>query len=298
MKICYIDEMAFAGIPNLRSLCLVHTGLMAAPPLNPVKNTLEELDLTFNHISSVPRGYFVGFKNLAKLGVRHNLLHDIPDITPLRNTITHIHLNFNKVKSLSGALNGTIYSKLKGIYLARNSVTMFNSDLMSFWPDLRQLDMTENRIVELPTNFSQIDPRNCSNGRKATSHLTFRMNPIHCDNKVENIITRRPNNYNYADFECNIRIVELMQTKCASPTHLCGRDLMTLGMYHDDVIKWKHFPRYWPFVRGSHWSTVDSPHKGLCRGALMFCNVRLNKRLSKQSMLAIRDAIALFMKPL
>ena len=23
---------------------------------------------------------------------------------------------------------------------------------------------------------------------------------------------------------------------------------------HDDVIKWKHFPRYWPFVRGIHWS--------------------------------------------
>ena len=22
--------------------------------------------------------------------------------------------------------------------------------------------------------------------------------------------------------------------------------------YHDDVIKWKHFPRYWPFVRGIH----------------------------------------------
>ena len=23
---------------------------------------------------------------------------------------------------------------------------------------------------------------------------------------------------------------------------------------HDDVIKWKHFPRYWPFVWGIHWS--------------------------------------------
>ena len=22
--------------------------------------------------------------------------------------------------------------------------------------------------------------------------------------------------------------------------------------YHDDIIKWKHFPRYWPFVRGIH----------------------------------------------
>ena len=31
---------------------------------------------------------------------------------------------------------------------------------------------------------------------------------------------------------------------------------------HCDVIKWKHFPRYWPFVRGIHLSPVDSPHKG------------------------------------
>ena len=34
---------------------------------------------------------------------------------------------------------------------------------------------------------------------------------------------------------------------------------------HDDVIKWKHFPRYWPFVRGIHRSPVDSPHKGQWR---------------------------------
>ena len=31
---------------------------------------------------------------------------------------------------------------------------------------------------------------------------------------------------------------------------------------HDDVIKWKHFPRYWPFVRGIHRSPVNFPHKG------------------------------------
>ena len=39
---------------------------------------------------------------------------------------------------------------------------------------------------------------------------------------------------------------------------------------HDDVIKWKHFLRYWPFVRGIHLSPVNSPHKGQWRGALMF----------------------------
>ena len=39
---------------------------------------------------------------------------------------------------------------------------------------------------------------------------------------------------------------------------------------HDDVIKRKHFPCYWPFVRGTHRSPVDSPHKGKWRGALVF----------------------------
>ena len=39
---------------------------------------------------------------------------------------------------------------------------------------------------------------------------------------------------------------------------------------HDDVIRWKHFPRYWPFVRGIHRWPVNSPHLGQWRGALMF----------------------------
>ena len=39
---------------------------------------------------------------------------------------------------------------------------------------------------------------------------------------------------------------------------------------HDDVIKWKHFPRNWPFMRGIHRSPMNSPHKGQWRGALMF----------------------------
>ena len=41
-------------------------------------------------------------------------------------------------------------------------------------------------------------------------------------------------------------------------------------LLHDDVIKWKHFPCCWPFVRGIHRWTVNSPRKGQLRGALMF----------------------------
>ena len=49
------------------------------------------------------------------------------------------------------------------------------------------------------------------------------------------------------------------------------------------MIKWKHFPRYWPFVREIHRSPVNSSHKGQWCGAFdVFFDLRLNKWLSKQ----------------
>ena len=54
--------------------------------------------------------------------------------------------------------------------------------------------------------------------------------------------------------------------------------------WNDDLIQWKHFPRYWPFVRGIYRSPVNSPHKGQWRGALMFSFIcTWKKPLSKQS---------------
>ena len=38
---------------------------------------------------------------------------------------------------------------------------------------------------------------------------------------------------------------------------------------HNDAIKWKHFPRYWSFMRGIHRPPMNSPHKGLWSGAFM-----------------------------
>ena len=39
-------------------------------------------------------------------------------------------------------------------------------------------------------------------------------------------------------------------------------------IWNDDVIKWKHFPPYWPFVRGIHRSLWIPHTKGQWRGAL------------------------------
>ena len=59
-------------------------------------------------------------------------------------------------------------------------------------------------------------------------------------------------------------------------------------LIHDDVIKWKHFPRYWPFVRGIH--------RSWWRGALVFslmcARIKLELTIVR---LVISDAIALIM---
>ena len=44
--------------------------------------------------------------------------------------------------------------------------------------------------------------------------------------------------------------------------HRLRLSVRVCGRQHDDVIKWKHFPHYWPFVGGIHRSPVNSPHKG------------------------------------
>ena len=54
--------------------------------------------------------------------------------------------------------------------------------------------------------------------------------------------------------------------------------------FHDDVIQWKYFPRYWPFVRRIHRSTGGFPsQRPVTRSFDAFLDLRLNKRFSKHS---------------
>ena len=69
-------------------------------------------------------------------------------------------------------------------------------------------------------------------------------------------------NWNCSTLECHWR------NWCSLHWNTIGETVTSL--IHDDVIKWKHFPRYRPYVRGIHRSPVNSPHKGQWRGALMF----------------------------
>ena len=54
-------------------------------------------------------------------------------------------------------------------------------------------------------------------------------------------------------------------------------------LYHDDVIEWKNFPRYWPFVRGNSSVNGGFPaQRPVTRNLDVFFDLCLNKWLSKQ----------------
>ena len=65
---------------------------------------------------------------------------------------------------------------------------------------------------------------------------------------------------------CSMNVVDV-QFLCLLKRSLLG---CFYSMRHDDVIKRKRFPRYWPFVRGIHRSPVNSPHKSKWRRALTY----------------------------
>ena len=51
---------------------------------------------------------------------------------------------------------------------------------------------------------------------------------------------------------------------------LTPQQFHTLDIFMVSSSIWKHFPRYWPFVRGIHRSLVNFPHKSQWCGAPMF----------------------------
>ena len=58
---------------------------------------------------------------------------------------------------------------------------------------------------------------------------------------------------------------------CNKPNYLkLWWQSLLLGLCHDEAMKWKYFPCYWPYVQGIHRSPVYSSHKGQWHGALMF----------------------------
>ena len=77
--------------------------------------------------------------------------------------------------------------------------------------------------------------------------------------------------------EQNLYCTDTLASRVARPSAAMVKTRLEISTivttHHDDVIKWKPFPRYWPFVWGIHRSPVSSPHKNQWRGAWVFSSI-------------------------
>ena len=121
------------------------------------------------------------------------------------------------------------------------------------------------KLYNITVQIEPVDIITPFDARKSADTVTTRLGPRIWTSRVfETLISP------WMIYKININ-----KTLCDEDAALMGRKII-----HDDVIKWKHFPRYWAFGWGIHRSPVNSPHKGQWRGALMF---PLICALSKQS---------------
>ena len=85
----------------------------------------------------------------------------------------------------------------------------------------------------------------------------------------------------YSISPTNVHNVAVVLLACrARQIHVITLPIFFMLSFHDGVIKWKHFLRYWPLVRGI---PGEFPaQRPVTRSFDIFFNLRLNKRVSKQ----------------
>ena len=129
-----------------------------------------------------------------------------------------------------------------------------------------------NLIHSILTGNLLVCPASVATLLYAFSHYRFRRK-----SNYDKILTTHTTNWTafWGRIVRTLRYYEYFFTErlvLSSPQIYCLRfDVPTYNaIHHHDVIKWKHFPRYWPFGWGIHRSMVNSQLEGPWRGALMF----------------------------
>ena len=91
-------------------------------------------------------------------------------------------------------------------------------------------------------------------------------------------------NHKYYHFSFLRQLLFSIDFLTITSSNLCLFDLVKVALVDDDVMKLKHFLRYWPFVWENSPVTGEFPsQRPVMRSFDVSFDLRLNKRLSKQS---------------
>ena len=254
--------------------------------LNRISWYVQELKVTGMPIHIFEEEAFCGLSKLQSLRMWFCEISEMPPLNPVKRTLSRITLSRNQIRSIpEDYFFG--FSKLRYLELSNNLLTSI-FQLHPLSATLHDLYLDSNKLQHFPTSvynaiYTALVTLSLS-GNNLTELRKDALNNVQSLNRLDlkaNSISR------VEDLRSLHRVVSLTVSDSTSwkpfviQYWLCSNQSYAC---HDDVIKWRYFPRYWPFMREIHRSPVNSPHKGQWRGALMFSLIcDWKKRLSKQS---------------
>ncbi|XP_076373422.1 toll-like receptor Tollo [Tachypleus tridentatus] len=164
-KLQEIPSLAFAGLSQLVNLTVrTHNSHWGKFPLevssdsfSPLDN-LESLDLSLNHMESLPEVVFCG-SSLKRLNLTYNSFNELSslgfsDIETCKREVKHLEVSHNHIKVLSD--RG--FSGLPGLHflnLQYNQIGRAEEDALRGLRYLHTLDISNNQLVALPPRFLQ-----------------------------------------------------------------------------------------------------------------------------------------------
>merc|ERR1719334_683592 len=122
---------------------------------------LQEADLSYNSMPVLTEGILTGTKHLKKLNLSHNILNDVRkfilgNLTSLESLdMSHNQLSEGKLREDRwGGPNGGVLQNLSYFSLASNNLYNIPSKLLSRFPKLRTLDLTNNDLIHYYPEFT------------------------------------------------------------------------------------------------------------------------------------------------
>ena len=137
----------------------------------PIK--LKVLDVSFNELSQIP-DWFLDCINIRTLAIDHNKLTILPDQF-ISNEMSHfqkLYLNHNNLIAFPNLITKNV--SINEIRLEKNNLSILPKNFLRFFPNLKYLNLSCNKIKELPHTDNKLQ----------IEHLYLTMN-FFMDNTME-----------------------------------------------------------------------------------------------------------------
>lgn len=173
-----LERRAFEHIPHLKILNLAYNKFDLIDPTTMAAlstvSELTQLDLSYNHLKTLPGTFFHPFNHIRKLHIEGNLLETIPDcFNQLANSLKSLHISVNPIKIISAdSLVG--FKNLKFLNMSHMPVLKtvssgtfahLKSLEVVICKDNPQLETFDVESLKLATDLKQLDLSNCNLSR-------------------------------------------------------------------------------------------------------------------------------------